>query len=92
VTATRIVYPLWGVLRLREEQGEPIAPSVFRLALPKDPDQRYARVADATAEADYRRAMAPAEQPLRLAPVPLDALAGRALARQTVSQDSCVTP
>jgi site-specific recombinase XerD len=35
-TVKNVLYPLWGVLRQRQAQGEPIAESIFRLSLPKD--------------------------------------------------------
>jgi site-specific recombinase XerD len=34
-TVKNILYPLWGALRLRQTQGDPIPESVFRLELPK---------------------------------------------------------
>ncbi len=46
---TNEVYALLGVLRLRQEQGESIAASIFRVELPKDPElaPRYLPEAEA---------------------------------------------
>lgn len=37
-TVKNVLYPLWGALRLRQTQGDPIPESVFRLDLPKGRD------------------------------------------------------
>lgn len=37
-TVKNILYPLWGVFRLRQAQGDSIPESLFRLALPKGRD------------------------------------------------------
>jgi len=38
-TVKNVLYPLWGVLRLRQTRGETIAESLFRLELPKDSER-----------------------------------------------------
>jgi integrase/recombinase XerC len=35
-TVKNVLYPLWGVLRQRQTQGESIVESIFRMSLPKD--------------------------------------------------------
>jgi len=50
-TITNEVFPALGVLRLRQEQGEPIPDSVFRLTWPKDRE----RLPRDLPEADARR-------------------------------------
>jgi len=55
---TNEVYALLGVLRLRQEQGESIAASIFRVELPKDPElaPRYLPEAEAHRLEQHMRA------------------------------------
>jgi site-specific recombinase XerD len=48
-TVKNVLYPLWGVLRLRQTQGDPIPESVFRLELPKGRDSAPRHLTEAEA-------------------------------------------
>jgi site-specific recombinase XerD len=48
-TVKNILYPLWGALRLRQTQGDPIPESVFRLELPKGRDVAPRHLSEAEA-------------------------------------------
>jgi integrase len=48
-TVTNTLYPLWGVLRVCEAQGQTIAPSLFRVTPPKDPEPAPRHLSNAEA-------------------------------------------
>lgn len=48
-TVKNVLYPLWGVLRLRQAQGETISESLFRLELPKEGERTPRHLSEAEA-------------------------------------------
>lgn len=48
-TVKNVLYPLWGVLRLRQAQGETIPESLFRLDLPKADERTPRHLSEAEA-------------------------------------------